>query len=418
MAIDICATRVKLAAHQPVDGIRPEFSERALVAFSAGRLPSDVLQLAGPRVWSVFLLLASLVLSGLAVSILGSVEVTARGRGMVRGAERPLTLQATVPGRLDSWRVAAGDTVAAGQILATFDAAELRAAVAEARQQVAAVDARASASADRVDKQYAEQRRALTVEAEKMRGRLAGMRETMEMYERHVAMMRQLNRREAASRLSVDEKVEKVNVIKGDILAVEGELSQLQQRVAALAAEEERERLKLKQEGAEAHARYDRSVALLEQTVLRAPKAGVVDALLAQSGEMVTPGSALGRLVPTVAASRVVAVIEERNRAFLQPGSTVRLELDQLPPGEFGALHGTVERVGADLIPAAELRDIVGAEAMGAWYRVEIALSDDGQARALAQYLRPGMLVTARYHLRVRRIITLALEPLRAWFEE
>jgi len=195
-------------------------------------------------------------------------------------------------------------------------------------------------------------------------------------------------------------------------------LSQLQQRVAALAADEERERLKLKQEGAEAHARYDRSVALLEQTVLRAPKAGVVDALLAQSGEMVTPGSALGRLVPTVAASRVVAVIEERNRAFLQSGSTVRLELDQLPPGEFGALHGSVERIGADLIPAAELRDIVGAEAMGAWYRVEIALSDDGQARALAQYLRPGMLVTARYHLRVRRIITLALEPLRAWFEE
>lgn len=417
MAIDICATRIKLAAHQPVDGIRPEFSERALAAFTAGRLPSEPLQLACPRIWMVFLLLASLVVSGLAVSVLGSVEVTARGRGMVRGADRQLTLQAAVAGRLDVWRVAPGDKVTAGQVLATFDAAELRAGVAEARQQVAAIDARASASNERIAKQYDEQRRGLSEEAAKLRDRLAGMRETREMYERHVAVMRQLNRKEAASRLSVDEKVEKVNLISADILAVEGELSQLTQRVASLAAEQEREGLQLTQDGAEARARYERSVALLEQTVLRAPKAGMIDALLAQPGEVVQPGAALGRLVPEVAASRVVAVIEERNRAFLQPGSTVRLELDQLPPGEFGALHGTVERIGAELIPATELRDIVGAEAMGSWYRVEIAMADDAQSRALDQYLRPGMLVTARYHLRVRRIITLALEPLRYWFE-
>lgn len=418
MALDICATRLKLATDQPVDGIRPEFSERALTAFAAGRLPSEVLQLAGPRIWSVFLVLASLVASGIAVSVLGSVEVTARGRGMVRGAERPLALQAAIPGRLDAWRVAPGEKVAAGQIIATLDVTELRAAVAEAQQQVAAIDARASASAERIAATYGEQRKGLTDEANKLRDRLASMRDTMEMFERHVAMMRQLNRKEAASRLAVDDKVEKVNLIKADILSVESELARLQQRVAALTAEEERERLRLNQERADVQARRDRAVALLDQTVLRAPRAGVVETQLVQAGEMVQPGAALGRLVPEAQASRVVAVIEERSRAFLQPGSTVRLELDQLPPGEFGALHGTVERIGADLIPAAELRDIVGAEAMGAWYRVEIALADDGQTRALGQHLRPGMLVTARYHLRMRRIITLALEPLRYWLEE
>jgi multidrug resistance efflux pump len=418
MAIDICATRLDVAANRPVDGVRPEFSERALAAFSAGKLPSEVLQLSGPRVWSVFLLLASLVASGVAVSVLGTVEVTARGRGMVRGAERPVALQAATTGRLDAWRVAAGDKVTAGQIIATLDAADLRAAAAEAQRQAAAIEARAAATAKTIAGKYDEQRKAFADEAKKLEAQLATMHDTESMYQRHVAVMKDLARRQVASRREVDDTAEKLNQIHGDILAAEGQLAEVRQRVSGLEADEQRERLSLTQEVSEAQARRDRTSAMMQEAVLRAPTAGVVDALLVQPGEVAQAGATLGRLVPEATAATVTAVIEERNRAFLQVGSPVRLELDQLPPGEFGALHGTVQRVGADLIPAAELRDMVGVNGTGAWYKVEIALTDDARAQSLGQYLRPGMLVTARYHLRQRRIITLALEPLRYWLKD
>lgn len=122
--------------------------------------------------------------------------------------------------------------------------------------------------------------------------------------------------------------------------------------------------------------------------------------------------------MPEGAARHVVVFLPEADRAFLEEGASVRVELDQLPAGEFGSLEAKVVRIGADLATATEVSDALGAVKVdGPAYRVELVLDEGGSLRTTDKVLRPGSLVTARFVLRKRRLAVLVFEPLERFFE-
>jgi multidrug resistance efflux pump len=127
----------------------------------------------------------------------------------------------------------------------------------------------------------------------------------------------------------------------------------------------------------------------LENTVIRAPRAGIMGEVGVKQGQYVTPGTQLAALVP--AQVWVVANFKEAQTARMAADQRVRLRVDALADAE---LQGKVER----LSPAtgAEFSVIRADNATGNFtkvaQRLPVRISVDA-GQPLAARLRPGMSV-------------------------
>jgi multidrug efflux pump subunit AcrA (membrane-fusion protein) len=150
---------------------------------------------------------------------------------------------------------------------------------------------------------------------------------------------------------------------------------------------------------------------------VRAPRAGVIEALLVRAGDVVSPGKALGKLVPLAPPMEVVCFLAEKDRAFVRAGAAALLELDQLPYAEYGTLKAKVLRLSSDLASPLEVQEALGeGQTLHApCVRVDLAIMDPSAAVEANVPLRSGMLMDVRFTLRRQRLITLVLEPLRKW---
>jgi hypothetical protein len=122
-------------------------------------------------------------------------------------------------------------------------------------------------------------------------------------------------------------------------------------------------------------------------------------------------------VVAAGAPRNVVVYLPERDRAFVEKGAVVRVEVDQLPVWEFGALRGKVTRIANQIASQHDLTDTFGDKVAleEPLYRVDIALEEDAAYRTLKARLRPESLTNVRFTLRQRRAITLLFEPLYRW---
>lgn len=153
------------------------------------------------------------------------------------------------------------------------------------------------------------------------------------------------------------------------------------------------------------------------QTTVLAPQDGVLEALLVRPGDAVRPGQAIGRLIPEHAPLQVISFLPEKDRAFVHAGSEVRLELDQLPYGEYGTLGARVLRIGDSTASPDDVRQALGSQRSleAPAFRVVLAITDHAAARDAQLRLRSGMSMQVRYTLRRQRPITLVLKPLQKW---
>jgi len=162
----------------------------------------------------------------------------------------------------------------------------------------------------------------------------------------------------------------------------------------------------------------EQALAFLQaQTVVKAPRDGVIEALLVKPGDVVAPGRALGKVVPADVPLQAVCFLAEKDRAFVKPGDEAVLELDQLPYAEYGTVRARVLRISSDLASPHEIQEALGESTgiAGPTIRVELAIVDAGAARKAQVPLRSGMLLNGRFTLRRQRLATLVLDPLRKW---
>jgi multidrug resistance efflux pump len=395
----------------------PVFREQAVRAYMRGELSGTVLRVASPSASALIGAVASFVLVSVMIVSFAHVELTARGPGILEADTPPQSVVSPMQGVATRVAVRAGDSVVAGQVVVELDSSPWRANLLDAENHLAAVQS--------VERTLAKRQAALT------EGRVALLHRVVGAVDRELEVQGEAVHQRA-------QKMAVLNDLRRDGLATEreridvagewsdarrGELGLERSRVGTLAeiaqleAELAQQRLRVDLDEVEARGKRDSAAVALEQTRVGAPCDGYVDSVTVHSGGVVVAGAPLLRVVPGPVPTRIVALLPERDRAFLEIGATARVELEQLPPSEFGTFQAKVVRIATDLASPLEIHEVVrdSAAQVEPAYRVELSISDDERTQRLAKYLRTSAFARVRFRLRSRRILGILIDPVRRW---
>jgi multidrug resistance efflux pump len=391
------------------------FRQQAVLAYERGEKLASVLKLTAPPTWAFFAAMLSGLLAAIAFGVVGKMDVTGRGRGILRSPGGAQTLSAAIGGTVQQLHVHSGDKVSAGQLLLTLDATALR---AELQQAMQSLDFAQKRLAEITEHRELHERslQLLQTEARLTQQRLRSEGDTLQTLSQRSAAYHSLGERGFVARSGVDEIREQMRNVERGTLALEQELAQTQLQQVLFQRDRHEQLYRARAELDAAQSKRSALEAMLAQTSVRAPSAGRVEGLDARIGDQVQLGQPLVTLVPVTPPTQVVVFAEDRDRAFLRIGSAARLEVDQLPMAEFGVLTGKVSAIGAHFASLRERQTTLGEEPTSPTpcYRVEVQLAQTAKNRRLLERLTSGALVSARFSLRQRRLITLVLEPLHA----
>jgi HlyD family secretion protein len=141
--------------------------------------------------------------------------------------------------------------------------------------------------------------------------------------------------------------------------------------------------------------------------LITAPVDGVVtDVTSTQPGDKVQANTPLGGIAPKDARPVVKVEIAERDRGFLREGLPVKLKFSAFPYQRYGLIEGTLNYIS----PATKL----SPQSKQPVYEGRVTLERDHYLVADTKYpLRYGMTAASEIVVRERRVIDLALDPLR-----
>ncbi|HEU4407501.1 MAG TPA: HlyD family efflux transporter periplasmic adaptor subunit [Polyangiaceae bacterium] len=381
-------------------------------------MPAEVLRVAPPwATWSIALS-ALLIVGALLAAAFTSIEVTSLGRGILQASGSPQVLTTQAAGAVQAVAVRAGEPVAAGQEIVRLTSATSAASLLEASRQLGLAERGLEDFRSRRKPRYAERARHLRAQSDALGQRAESARQTVERMERKAKMLEGLRRESLATPLQFEDAAEEVAVAQRGALAVEQDRARVLDQLASVEAEAAAEEWKLVALAEGARARRDGLELELEAAVVRAPSDGVIGSISVKPGDAVAVGAPVGRLIPAGAPRAAAVYLPERDRAFVEPGAAVRVELDQLPAWEFGALNGRVLRVATEIATARDLQDTFGdhVPSREPMYRVDVGLEQDDAYARLAPRLRAESLADVRFTLRRRRVIAVLFEPLQRWW--
>lgn len=385
------------------------------------RLSSEVgrrrLDVSPPWTWALLWLVLAALTAALVLSTVGSIEVNSRAEGIVRPASGVRTLVSPVSGSVSSVLADSGARVEGGEVVLEIDAPEQQAQLLEAEQLLELLESDFHVVSQRLDLLHQQQVEQMRARLEKLVEQLNSERTSLDAQRHKYEAMRSLQDSGVVSRFAVLDAQEAVAQAERRVTSVEQSLAAARTDLAALHGQHEAELWNRRQSLDSARARREARRLSSRQSAILAPESGLIEALLVKPGDDVRPGQVLGKLIPTDAPLRIISFLPEKDRAFVKVGSEVRLELDQLPYGEYGTLGARVVRIGDDLASAREVEQSLGDghTLRGPTIRVELEITDFRAASDAGVRLRSGMLMQVRYTLRRQRPITVVLEPLRKW---
>jgi membrane fusion protein (multidrug efflux system) len=322
--------------------------------------------LAQDTAWAAVLtwaLAGTLLAAWTAWFLLGRVtlyEVTPHARLEVQQAAHAVSAQ--VPGRVLSTRLALGQTVAVGEVLAELDAGADTLRLAEEHARLQALGAQLAALrleiAARQQGLPPEQRAALAA----LQGAQARIREASAALAYATDQEARLREAVAAGSVAAVEALQaraEMNKLAAAREALAAEAQRLEASGHSRAADQLAQTLNLQRAGAALDGELAASAQAIARLNLdiarhrvRAPVAGTVgDVAPLHAGDMVGAGQKFATVVP---AGALFAVADFEPRAVLgrvHAGQRARLRLDGFPWTQFGSLPLTVSRV------ASEIRD-------------------------------------------------------------
>jgi hemolysin D len=393
----------------------PLFRDRAVQRYRRGEGVAEILEVGGTLSWTITFSVCGLVLVALLFACFGRVEVVSRARGVLRPLDGVVAVAARTDGLVAQVHVVAGQVVRKGDRLISVDSAPIRAQVIAARRKLEVADEQLALLDSSEDPLRGQSSKLLKGRAKLARRDMARQKADVRRLEQRLATAEGLERKGLLSEREADLRRDELSQARRVLLELERELAESHledNRVERDYTQLEREWLARRKE---AQAELETAELLLAQTEVKAQLAGTVESLLVRPGHHVKPESPVGRIIPSELSDRVVVFIPERDRAFVKPGARARLEVDQLPVGEFGSLTGKVLRVAQAIATPAEIADVLGpaTELTGPHFRVEIGVVENAKQGELAPFLRTGALVTGHIALRKQRLIALVIRPLR-----
>jgi membrane fusion protein len=360
--------------------------------------------------------LAALVVGALAFTLVTRVEQSADARGILRVAGGAQVVCIGVAGTVASIAVSPGAAVNEGDVLARLQSEPLEADLLEARQALdLATEARLHY--ETVENPRSARERALLRQKNAAHGLRRPLHQrALENARARASLLEGLLARGEVNSLEYLGQQERVDSEREHIFTLDQDSRQFD---LELLTSEDRDDLRDRETARavlSAGSRLREVELQLRQTVVVAPIAGAVDAVLARPGDRVQAGSQLLRLVPSGRPLEVVAFLPERYRAAVSVGGSARVTFDQLPTTDYPPLSATLVRVASNIASEEERRDALGEQSSVSppSFRVELALQDG----ASAHYpLRHGMFAQVYLSLHRRRLASVLFEPLRRWLE-
>lgn len=397
--------------------VKSLFRKSAIDHYLSSEELGGVLSVSPPWTWGLFAATATAVVTALIGATWASVEVTGRGRGILRPAGGVRLLAAQVGGTVAEVVARSSDAVRAESVVVRLDSATLRSQLLEAEREIHLLESDYRAYSSGQDAMFAEQKRHLVARLVMLAEQATSQEQSVALFERKLEATRGLQRSGLVSEMNLEDAREAVSQASRQAVSIRHNLTQARQELAALETRRQDDLWNRQRDLLSSRSRRDALAVTLGQLEIRAPVSGAVEAILVRPGDVVQPGQVIGRLIPRGQGFQVVSFLPEKDRAFLKEQDEVRLEMDQFPATEFGAMRGRVARIGDDLASPIEIREAMGEEARidTPTYRVEIQI-EEASGRRVGQ-LRTGMLMDVRYTLRRQRLLTLLLEPLRRWLD-
>lgn len=146
-----------------------------------------------------------------------------------------------------------------------------------------------------------------------------------------------------------------------------------------------------------------------EENFLRilAPTSGIItEVSFTQTGDKIQANTPLGSIAPEGAIPVLKIDIPERERGFLREGLAVKMKFGAFPHQRYGFINGTLDYIS----PTA----LAGSETSGPVYKGHVSLDRDHFTVNKIDYpLRFGMSATAEIVVRKRRLIDMAIDPIR-----
>ncbi len=395
------------------------FRERAVEVHARGGMTGELVRISPP--WATWLVLSigALLGASIFVAAFARVDVTSLGRGILQANGAPQVVAAQVAGTVASVSVRPGDRVEANQQIARLESATTAAALLEASRRFGlttrCLEHFRARTKPLVEARIAQQRQRL----QSLSQRTDSQRVSEQRMRKKSSTVEALKAQGLASEFDSSAAAESAESAYRELLQAQQENAGLREQVAATSVELATEEWRLMIELEEARARRDSLQFALDAAVVRSPMRGVVGSLAVRPGDTLLIGGLVTRVVADGTPRTVVVYLPERDRAFVDVGDRVRVEVDQLPFWEFGSFSAKVTRVSSEIASERDLSDTLGdhVKLQEPMYRIDVALDDDASYRARAARLRPESLVSVRFTLRKRRVLSVLFEPLRRWWE-
>lgn len=345
-----------------------------------------------------------------------SIDEVTRTTGKVMASSRTQVIQAADGGIVEKIFVREGETVKQGDLLVQLDDTKSKAALAEASQKSAALQASLSRlRAETLGTAY--QPRAQT-SFDTMQGRLYERRQT--------ALQEDLAVLEKSARLAAEEVRLNEPLFKaGDISAAEflrlqrtanEAAGQVTTRRNKFLQDAQAELAKTEEDLASVHQQLNDRRGMVEHTQLRAPQDGIVN-LITQTtlGAVLRPGDEIMQLLPTGDDLIIESRLKAADIGFVRPGMHATVKLDAFDYSIYGSLQGEVTYISPDALTE---RTPQGVEVP--YYRTHIRITGHRFKGALADTIKvqPGMTATAEIITGKHTVLDYLLKPVKKTLSE
>ncbi|VWD47744.1 HlyD family secretion protein [Burkholderia contaminans] len=385
-----------------------------------------------PSRWIMIGIATALALAVVAFFVFGTYTKRERVTGQLLPAKGLLTVAPPMMGTVTDTRVREGQTVDSGAELMTVSgevSSELGSTREMVGRQLAFQRSRLQTDLASQFQLSDETRRGLVARSKALADQATqiGLERTQRLRQVDIAMnqldkLRSMRAQGYASNSQVEQQEAalldaqaRLQDLARQRLDVEQQLDQCRQQLRELPLNTRNQQSAIERKLAE----LDQSIAENEArrvVVLRAPRAGVVAALLAKPGQVVNAGQSVVSLLPQGAQLEARLMVPSRAIGFVRPGARVVLRYEAYPFQKFGQQFGRLIEVSRTALTPQEVAALTGrTDVREQLYRVTVALDrQDVLAYGRHEPLRPGMALEADVLIDRRRLIEWVLEPLYA----